>query len=209
MGKPCSKCRLLSSPWLVGHIRKRCAEGTSIFTTRRDPALWWVTIVVVAVLSTTDADVPRLRLDIKWICASWPSDQHASLSDNAAHEVKQPRSRSCGPPERVTLWRQSGVVPYPVMVWTGDQTGEFLDSSVNRLLYPLFHLIAYTGLRRGEACGQQDAVVGRDRRDRSRHRTGPASAHRQSGRVKGAPRCGLDRHRLAPHSAGREPVASG
>jgi hypothetical protein len=57
--------------------------------------------------------------------------------------------------ERVTLWRQTGVVPYPVMVWTGDPTSEFLDSAVNHPLYPLFHLIAYTGLRRREACGQR------------------------------------------------------
>jgi integrase len=32
------------------------------------------------------------------------------------------------------------------------QTGRFLDSAADRL-YPLYHLIAFRGLRRGEACG--------------------------------------------------------
>lgn len=58
-------------------------------------------------------------------------------------------------PERVERWRQTGVVPYPVMVWTPDLTGEFLDCSVGHPLYPLYHVIAHTGLRRGEGCGQR------------------------------------------------------
>jgi integrase len=43
--------------------------------------------------------------------------------------------------------------PSPVMVWTPAQTGEFLDGIENDRLYPLFHLIAYRGTRRGESCG--------------------------------------------------------
>lgn len=43
------------------------------------------------------------------------------------------------------------------MVWTPQQTGQFLDDAVNDPLYPLFHLIAHVGLRRGEACGQRRA----------------------------------------------------
>jgi hypothetical protein len=39
------------------------------------------------------------------------------------------------------------------MVWTPELTGEFLDHAINDELYPLFHLIALRGLRRGEACG--------------------------------------------------------
>jgi hypothetical protein len=35
--------------------------------------------------------------------------------------------------------------PSPVMVWTSEQTGEFLDGIENDRLYPLFHLIAYPG----------------------------------------------------------------
>ena len=43
--------------------------------------------------------------------------------------------------------------PSAVMVWTPEQTGEFLDGIQDDRLYPLFHLIAYRGTRRGETCG--------------------------------------------------------
>jgi len=43
--------------------------------------------------------------------------------------------------------------PSPVMVWTPEQTGEFLDGIQKDRLYPFFHLIAYRGTRRGETCG--------------------------------------------------------
>lgn len=43
--------------------------------------------------------------------------------------------------------------PSPVMVWTAEQTGAFLDHAEGDRLYALYHLIAYRGLRRGEACG--------------------------------------------------------
>ena len=43
--------------------------------------------------------------------------------------------------------------PSPVMVWTPEQTGEFLDGIQNDRLYALYHLIAYRGTRRGETCG--------------------------------------------------------
>jgi integrase len=38
------------------------------------------------------------------------------------------------------------------MVWTPQQTGTFLDSVVNDRLYTLWVIIAFLGLRRGEAC---------------------------------------------------------
>jgi len=55
--------------------------------------------------------------------------------------------------ERVTRWRESGGTwqPGPVCVWTPQQTGQFLDAAEDDRLYPLYMLIAYTGLRRGEA----------------------------------------------------------
>jgi integrase len=56
-------------------------------------------------------------------------------------------------PERVEHWQRTGQVPSSVMVWTPEQTGRFLDHAVHDRLYPLFHLVAHRGLRRGEACG--------------------------------------------------------
>lgn len=40
------------------------------------------------------------------------------------------------------------------MVWTPEQTGAFLDFVSADRLYAMWHLIAFRGLRRGEACGQ-------------------------------------------------------
>jgi integrase len=44
------------------------------------------------------------------------------------------------------------VIPRP-RIWTADQLGAFLDGIADHRLYPLFHLAAYTGMRRGEVCG--------------------------------------------------------
>jgi integrase len=54
--------------------------------------------------------------------------------------------------ERVDAWRSTGWKP-PVAVWTAEQVGAFLDAASGDRLYPIFHLIAYRGLRRGEAVG--------------------------------------------------------
>ncbi|MEJ8653855.1 site-specific integrase, partial [Streptomyces sp. MS1.AVA.3] len=57
----------------------------------------------------------------------------------------------------VEEWLRTGEKPSPVMVWTGEQAGEFLDflAEKGERLYALFHLITFRGLRRGEACGQR------------------------------------------------------
>ncbi|KUN91905.1 site-specific integrase [Streptomyces caeruleatus] len=56
--------------------------------------------------------------------------------------------------ERVKRWRKTGETPGPVMVWTPQQLGQFLDEAEGSRLYAGYHLIAYHGLRRGEGCGQ-------------------------------------------------------
>ncbi|GIL30949.1 tyrosine-type recombinase/integrase [Actinocatenispora comari] len=63
---------------------------------------------------------------------------------------------------RVREWQSTGRVPSPVMVWTGAQLGAFLDSIAEERLYALFHVMAYLGLRRGEACGLLDADIDLD-----------------------------------------------
>jgi integrase len=55
-------------------------------------------------------------------------------------------------PSRVEEWRRTGVRPGPVMVWTPELTGQFLDSAMEDRLYPLWHLFAFRGPRRGEGC---------------------------------------------------------
>ncbi|MFD8493878.1 tyrosine-type recombinase/integrase [Amycolatopsis sp. NPDC059657] len=56
-------------------------------------------------------------------------------------------------PQRVRRWEETGKKPSRVMVWMPEQVGEFLDHAYGHPYYPLYHLIAYRGLRRGEACG--------------------------------------------------------
>jgi integrase len=55
--------------------------------------------------------------------------------------------------ERVEQWQQTGEKPSSVMVWTPEQTGGFLDHVHEDPLSALYHLVAFRGLRRGEACG--------------------------------------------------------
>ncbi|MCD2461940.1 tyrosine-type recombinase/integrase [Streptomyces sp. MBT42] len=55
--------------------------------------------------------------------------------------------------ERVERWRTAGAVPSPVMVWTPEQLGRFLDAAEEHRLYSFFHTIAHHGLRRGEGVG--------------------------------------------------------
>ena len=54
---------------------------------------------------------------------------------------------------RVERWRETGVRPAKVMVWTATQCGAFLDAIEHDRLYFLYHLAAYWGLRRGELLG--------------------------------------------------------
>lgn len=56
-------------------------------------------------------------------------------------------------PARIEAWRQTGEKPGKVMVWMPEQMGEFLDAVAEHRLYPLFHLMVFRGLRRGEAVG--------------------------------------------------------
>ncbi len=57
------------------------------------------------------------------------------------------------------LW-ESMERPSPVMVYTPDQTGVFLDHAADHhRLYAAFHVVAFQGLRRGEACGLRWADV--------------------------------------------------
>lgn len=55
------------------------------------------------------------------------------------------------------VWRSMALRPSPVMIWMPADTGRFLEvareSKTYAPLHPMFHLIACTGMRRGEACG--------------------------------------------------------
>ncbi|MFI6713522.1 tyrosine-type recombinase/integrase [Nonomuraea sp. NPDC050478] len=68
----------------------------------------------------------------------------------AAEQATKEKSQK--PLERFRVWLATPR-PSPVMVWTPAQLGAFLDHAVPDRLYALYHLVAFRGLRRGEACG--------------------------------------------------------
>jgi integrase len=72
--------------------------------------------------------------------------------DAACRELEGPR-HTVGQRRRFAVYRDASMRPSPVMVWTPEQAGQFLDHVAEHRLYPLFHLIVFRGFRRGEVCG--------------------------------------------------------
>ncbi|WP_238010336.1 site-specific integrase [Dactylosporangium sp. AC04546] len=85
--------------------------------------------------------------------------RHRLIDTNPALMVELPPARAPKPTvwtdQRVKTWRDTGKTPSPVMIWNPEQTGLFLDHThdADDRLYALYHLVIFTGLRRGEACG--------------------------------------------------------
>ncbi|NJP43236.1 tyrosine-type recombinase/integrase [Actinacidiphila epipremni] len=103
---------------------------------------------------------PATRLHIKATLRASLNDaisQQIITFNPAAHveldPVRKPKAL-VWTDERVAKWHRTGEKPSPVMVWTPEQTGAFLDFVAEDRLYAMWHLIAFRGLRRGEACGQ-------------------------------------------------------
>lgn len=78
----------------------------------------------------------------------------------------QPKKKLIWTDERVAEWKRTGAIPDAIMVWTPEQTGVFLDHLIacRDRHYALYHVIAYRGLRRGEACGLHRADYDRTHR---------------------------------------------
>lgn len=80
------------------------------------------------------------------------------ISHDPSKNIELPAARRRRPllwtPERVERWAETGERPGPVMVWTPDHVGAFMDWLEERedRLYPLYHLVATRGLRRAEVC---------------------------------------------------------
>jgi Phage integrase family len=77
--------------------------------------------------------------------ARWRTAFQQRLTE--AREIRKRTGRRV--PTSLDVWR-STPRPSPVMVWLPAHTGCFLDFIENERLYALFHLVAFTGLRRGE-----------------------------------------------------------
>lgn len=104
---------------------------------------------------TSKATQLRIKATLRAALNAAVTDQLIVFNPAAHVEVESPvKSKALiWTDERVNRWRETGEKPGPVMVWTPAQTGAFLDYVADHRLYGLFHLIAFRGLRRGEACG--------------------------------------------------------
>jgi integrase len=122
---------------------------------------------VVGVKPTGPATLQRIRATLRNALNDAIPDELVTM--NAAAFVKTPEKHALPmvwTHERVNRWRETGEIPGPVMVWTAEQTIEFLTYATVHApdLHPLFHFVAYRGPRLGEACGLKDSEVRLDNR---------------------------------------------
>ncbi|MET8677025.1 tyrosine-type recombinase/integrase [Streptomyces sp. NPDC004647] len=87
---------------------------------------------------------------------TWGMKLEEAFAKNWAQLVELPAVTRPKPlvwtPERVEHWKWTGEKPAPVMVWTAEQTGQFLDFVKGDRLYALWHSFIFLGPRRGEMC---------------------------------------------------------
>ncbi|WP_405803354.1 tyrosine-type recombinase/integrase [Streptomyces sp. NBC_01187] len=85
---------------------------------------------------------------------SWGIKREQAFAKNWAQFVELPPVTRPKPlvwtPERIEHWKRTGEKPGPVMVWTPELTGQFLDFVKGDWLYELWHSFIFLGPRRGE-----------------------------------------------------------
>lgn len=105
--------------------------------------------------SCCPASMQRIRATLRSALST--ACRQELIMRNVAKLVELPSGRTPKPllwtPERITVWRRTGKRPASAMVWSAEQTAEFMKVSAGHPLSMMYQLIAYTGLRRGEACG--------------------------------------------------------
>ncbi|MDE3721391.1 site-specific integrase [Nocardiopsis sp. N85] len=100
----------------------------------------------------------RIRATLRSALSDAVRSPDLPVSVNIASHVRLPSCPRKRPlvwtADRVRQWEKDGTVPGEVMVWTPEQTRTFLTHAKRYTwLFPMFHLIAVKGLRRGEAVG--------------------------------------------------------
>ncbi|NEW77327.1 tyrosine-type recombinase/integrase [Streptomyces rhizosphaericus] len=97
---------------------------------------------------------------------SWGIKREQAFAKNWAHFVELPPVTRPKPlvwtPERIEHWKRTGEKPGPVMVWTPELTGQFLDFVKDDWLYELWHSFIFLGPRRGEMAALPWAEVSTD-----------------------------------------------
>ena len=85
---------------------------------------------------------------------SWGIKREQAFAKNWAQLVELPPVTRPKPlvwtSERIEHWKRTGEKPSPVMVWTPELTGQFLDFVKDDWLYELWHSFIFLGPRRGE-----------------------------------------------------------
>ncbi|MGP3917625.1 tyrosine-type recombinase/integrase [Nonomuraea sp. 10N515B] len=105
----------------------------------------------------TPARIRRIHATISSALGS--AHKRKLIEHNPAPHVELPKVPRRRPvvwtAARVEAWRKTGKRPASVMVWTPQIAGAFLDfcEAEEERLYPLYHLVATRGLRRGEVWG--------------------------------------------------------
>ena len=115
-------------------------------------------LITVNPASFVELDSGKRPKAVMWTdehVAAWKENrQQRALVDSDLDAARKRRDHSAIARLEAQLDRLDDTErPSAVMVWTPEQTGEFLDGIQDDRLYPLFHLIAYRGTRRGETCG--------------------------------------------------------
>jgi len=135
--------------WLVGAATKqriratlRSALGTYM---KQHPGM--LNVNVAALVALPSGKRPRPLV--------WTGERVRVFQHDFQHRLDAARAsgRRVSP---LDIWL-STPRPSPVMVWTPAQTKVFLTAARSHRLYTMYHLIAYRGLRRGEACGLRRA----------------------------------------------------
>ena len=141
------------------HIEDLYAAIRLLGTEHADPDDWLTKRLLEArtnpkVRPLSDASLRRFHATL--MSALNTAVDRKRLEANPAAHVEVPTGRRpkavVWTPERIARWQETGEKP-AVAVWTAEQTGTFLDAAVEHRLYPIYHLIAHRGLRRGEAVG--------------------------------------------------------
>ncbi len=144
----------------VGHIAalfEAIAERNEMIETHRASPDDAKRALVKGMRTVAPATMHRIRATLR--AALNAAIRQRLIDNNPAAHVELPPAKRPKPlvwtDERVKRWTATGEIPSPVMVWTPAQTGAFLDhaAAADDDWYALYHLVAYRGLRRGEACG--------------------------------------------------------
>ncbi len=92
----------------------------------------------------------------------WTAERTRAWQEDFAARLAEARAKAGGRRVDPVAVYVATPRPSPVMVWTVAQTAVFLRHARGYRLYALYHLIAFRGLRRGEACGLRRADIDLD-----------------------------------------------